>query len=60
MKLLTEHPKDNIRYAAAEALMKVGTPAAIPVLEQRLHVESSRSVRGRIGWALRILRQKAR
>ena len=60
LKLLSEHPKDNIRYAAVEALMKVGTPAAIPVLEGRLQAERSRSVQGRINWALRILRQKAR
>lgn len=60
LKLLSEHPNDNVRFAAAEALAKVGTPAAIPVLEQRLQAESLRSVRGRINWALRMLRQKAR
>ncbi|GBC97458.1 hypothetical protein HRbin16_03281 [bacterium HR16] len=60
LKLLSEHPNDNIRYRAAEALIKVGTSAAIPVLEGRLQAEPSRSVQGRIGWVLRILRQKAR
>jgi HEAT repeat protein len=60
LKLLSEHPNNNIRYRAAETLAKVGTSAAIPVLERRLQVESSRSVQGRIGWALRILRQKTR
>ncbi|GIV18465.1 MAG: hypothetical protein KatS3mg023_0216 [Armatimonadota bacterium] len=60
LKLLSEHPNNNIRYRAAETLAKVGTSAAIPVLERRLQVESSRSVQGRISWALRILRQKTR
>ncbi|MGC8784180.1 MAG: HEAT repeat domain-containing protein [Armatimonadota bacterium] len=60
LKLLSEHPNANIRYGAAEALIKVGTPAAIPVLEGRLQAEPSHSVQGRIGWALQILRQKAR
>lgn len=60
LKLLSEHPNDNVRYAAAEALVKVGTPAAIPVLERRLQAESSRSVQGHTNWALRMLRQRAR
>ncbi|GIV14897.1 MAG: hypothetical protein KatS3mg022_0332 [Armatimonadota bacterium] len=50
LKLLSEHPNNNIRYGAAEALAKVGTSAAIPVLERRLQVESSRSEGVRNCW----------
>ena len=58
-KLLSEHHDPRIRYSAAEALIRVGTRAAIPVLESFLEKESLPSVKGRIGWAIRDLRRKA-
>jgi hypothetical protein len=60
LKLLREHSNNSIRYCAAEALIRVGTRAAIPVLESLLEKESQLSVKGRIGWAIRELRRKAR
>jgi len=60
LELLTTHPEANIRYGAAEALRTVGTASAIPVLEQRLQVETDRGTRGQIGTTLQTLRQKVR
>lgn len=60
LKLLSEHPDANIRLGAAEALAKVGTLAAVPVLEQSFQREPSGAVRTRIRLAMEALQQKAR
>mgnify|MGYP005844286281 CR=1 FL=1 len=60
LELLTNHPDPNIRYSAARALSTFGTASAIPVLEQRLQLETNKGTWGQIRTTLQTLRQKAR
>ncbi|MCS6829387.1 MAG: hypothetical protein RMM08_00555 [Armatimonadota bacterium] len=57
---MSEHADANIHHAAAQALAKVVTAVAIPVLEQQLQAEPLESVIERITEALDVIRQKAR
>jgi len=46
LDIVTTHADSNMRYVAAEALAKAGTPGSIKRLEQRLAVEPSVGVKG--------------
>ncbi|MER3472733.1 MAG: hypothetical protein C4335_01575 [Armatimonadota bacterium] len=60
LALLSNHPDAVVRYRAAEALRTAGTASAIPVLEQRLEVETDRGTRARMQTTLQALRQRMR
>jgi HEAT repeat protein len=60
LDIVTTHADSNMRYVAAKALAKAGTPGSIKRLEQRLAVEPSVGVKGAILTTINSLRKKAR